>query len=152
VIYRVVVPLALVWAACASESTRSPTPVAPHASRPPATQPVSNTAPPSPAPARPIGALVSISQGAISIEGSPVGLTSAIDESRQLQRIENLFNILMQKRAASGLAVGAREPASLRVDAVTSGLAFASTYWTMVFAGVDPIHLEVDGAYYRTER
>jgi hypothetical protein len=104
-------------------------------------------------PAAPAGPVVVIDSEHITIEGKFVGSVPVIDRSGRLQRIDELWEILKDRRAAWKAAHDGEAfagIASLVVAPGTSGRVFTSVYQTMAFAGFPKIHVALGGRYWET--
>jgi len=102
---------------------------------------------------RPTGPVVTIDAQRIIIDGTVVGNVRSIDDSKRPQRVDDLFDILMQRRA-SWIAQHPNEAipelASLQVAPGTSGLVLFSVHRTMAFAGFPQIQIAATDDYVET--
>ena len=90
--------------------------------------------------------LVAINGSSILVDGSPAGNTRAIEESKRLQRIDELFNILKGKREVwKQLHPGRDFPGVviLQVDQDVQAVVVKSCFQTAAFAGYPNISFMV---------
>lgn len=149
---RICLPLLLVGLSSCARQTAAPAPVAA-----PMARPASGTSTAAhevvPPPGRATGPVVVIDDAQVTLEGRVVGSVRDIDRIGRLQKLDALFETLRSDRAAWKAAHGS-EPfpgeASLVAAPGTSGLAFASVFQTVAFAGFPKIHVAVGERYYPT--
>ena len=82
--------------------------------------------------------LVAINGSSILVDGAPAGNTRAIEESKRLQRIDELFNILKAKREVwKQLPPGREFPGIvvLQIDQDVQAIVVKSVFQTAAFAG-----------------
>lgn len=82
--------------------------------------------------------IVAITGSAILVEGTPAGNTRAIEDSKKLQRIEELFNILKAKRENwKSLHPGKDFPGVvvLQIDQDVQAVVVKSVFQTSAYAG-----------------
>ena len=104
-------------------------------------------------PDRPSGPMVVIDRDGIAIDGQVVGSTRAVNESKRPQRVDDLFEILMQRRRAWIAANPDQtipELASLQVAPGTTGLVLFSVHRTMGYAGFPQIQVASGKGYFET--
>jgi biopolymer transport protein ExbD len=82
--------------------------------------------------------MVAIAGSTILVDGSPAGNTRAVEESKRLQRIDELFNILKSKREVwKQLHPGKEFPGVvvLQIDQDVQAVVVKSVFQTAAFAG-----------------
>ena len=90
--------------------------------------------------------MVAITGTQILVDGTPAGNTRAIEEANRLQRVDELFNILKNKRELwSSLNPGKPFPGVciLQVDRRVPALVVKSVFQTAAYAGFPNISFEV---------
>jgi biopolymer transport protein ExbD len=91
--------------------------------------------------------LVAISGSAILVDGAPAGNTRAIEDSKRLQRIDELFNILKGKREVwKQLHPGKDFPGVvvLQIDQEITAVVVKSVFQTSAFAGYPNVSFMVN--------
>jgi biopolymer transport protein ExbD len=92
--------------------------------------------------------MVSINGSQILSDGSPAGNTRAIEESKRLQRIDELFNILKAKRETWKQTHPGKEAPGvviLQVDQDVQAIVVKSVFQTAAFAGYPNVSFMVNG-------
>jgi biopolymer transport protein ExbD len=93
--------------------------------------------------------IVSIAGQAILVDGAPAGNTRAVEESKRMQRIDELFNILKGKREVwRQLHPGKDFPGVvvLQIDQDVTAVVVKSVFQTSAFAGFPNVSFMVNGA------
>ena len=91
--------------------------------------------------------MVAISGSIILVDGNPAGNTRAIEDSKRLQRIDELFNILKSKREVwKQLHPGKDFPGVvvLQIDQDVKAVVVKSVFQTAAFAGYPNVSFMVD--------
>src|SRR5215472_18890756 len=91
--------------------------------------------------------LVSINGSQVLVDGSPAGNTRAIEDSKQLQRVDELFNILKAKRELWKQTHPGKEfPAVviLQIDQDVQAVVVKSVFQTSAFAGYPNVSFMVN--------
>lgn len=92
--------------------------------------------------------MVAITGSAILVDGNPAGNTRAIEDSKRLQRIDELFNVLKGKREVwKQLHPGKDFPAVvvLQIDQDIQAVVVKSVFQTAAFAGYPNVSFMVNG-------
>jgi biopolymer transport protein ExbD len=92
--------------------------------------------------------LVGITGSLIVVDGNPAGNTRAIEDSKRLQRIDELFNILKQKREVwKQLHPGKEFPGVvvLQIDQDVQAIVVKSVFQTAAFSGFPNVSFMVNG-------
>lgn len=92
--------------------------------------------------------MVGITGSLILVDGNPAGNTRAIEDSKRLQRIDELFNILKQKREVwKQLHPGKEFPGVviLQIDQDVQAIVVKSVFQTAAFAGYPNVSFMVGG-------
>jgi hypothetical protein len=90
--------------------------------------------------------LVVVTRTTILVDGARVGDPAAIDATRRVQRIDELFNVLRAKRETAKLLRPGRPPPTgvvLAMDPETSSAVFKSVVETAVFSGLSDLSFMV---------
>lgn len=91
--------------------------------------------------------MVSITGSILLVDGAPAGNTRAIEDSQRLQRIDELFNILKQKREVwKQLHPGKDFPGVvvLQIDQDVKAIVVKSVFQTAAFAGFPNVSFMVN--------
>src|SRR6185369_15998064 len=91
--------------------------------------------------------MVGISGSLILVDGTPAGNTRAIEDSKRLQRIDELFNLLKGKRETWKQARPGKEfpgVVVLQVDQEVQAVVVKSVFQTAAFAGYPNVSFMVN--------
>ena len=92
--------------------------------------------------------MVAINDKILLVDGNPAGNTRAVEDSKRLQRIDELFNILKQKREVwKQLHPGKEFPGVvvLQIDQDVQAIVVKSVFQTAAFAGFPNVSFMVNG-------
>jgi biopolymer transport protein ExbD len=92
--------------------------------------------------------MVAITGSLILVDGNPAGNTRAIEDSKRLQRIDELFNVLKAKREVwKQLHPGKEFPGVvvLQIDQDVQAIVVKSVFQTSAFAGYPNVSFMVNG-------
>jgi len=93
--------------------------------------------------------LVGVVGGQILVDGASTGNTRDIEESKQVKRIEELFNVLKAKRELWKQTRPGKEfpgVVVLQIDRDVPAVVVKSVFQTSAFAGYPNVSFMVDGA------